>query len=239
MEFKTKLIQKREEAKGTKTFVFEKPADFDYLAGQYAYFTLPQLKYPDDRGNTRHFTLSSSPTEGYISLTTRLRDSGFKKTLNELPLKSELSVRGPQGDFVLQGDSETQQVMIAGGIGITPFRSITRYLADKNLTVPIHLIYSNSIPEEITFKEELDKIATEHPNIKVDYTITKPEESNVSWSGHVGRIDEKYLSELTSTYHEPIFWLCGPPPLVSAIEEVLAKLDIPNERIHSEKFTGY
>lgn len=249
MEFKAKLIGKKDEAKGTKTFIFEKPAGFEYQAGQYCYFTLPELKYPDERGSTRHFTLSSAPTEQHTSLTTRIRqESGYKKTLDELLVGSEIDARGPSGVFVLEDEqTSVPQVMIAGGIGITPFRSIIKYITDKNLQVPIQLIYSNSIPEEITFKTELDSIAAAHPNIKVAYTITKPEESSILWNGHTGRIDANFIHSLSqsdnlrlsSTFHLPDYWLCGPPTFVDAMEEIINTMQIPQERIKIDKFTGY
>ncbi len=241
MEFKTKLIEKRNEAKGTKTFVFEKPIEFECAPGQYCDFTLSELKYPDERGATRHFTLSSSPTEPYLTLTTRIRqESGYKKTLDELPIGAEINVRGPSGVFVLEDERTTvPQVMIAGGIGITPFRSIIKYVSDKNLSVPIQLVYSNSIPEEITFKNELDNITASHPNIKITYTITKPEESQVPWDGPTGRVDENFIQSLISNLKSPIFWLCGPPAFVDAMEEILNSMQISQERIKIDKFTGY
>ncbi len=241
IETVVKIKEKRDEAKGTKTFIFDKPQGFEYYAAQYAYFTLPELKFPDSRGATRHFTLSSSPTEDFISITIRIREqSGFKMTLDSLEIGSEVNFRGPSGTFCLENDTETeQQVFLAGGIGITPYRSIIKYVTDKNLQIPIHLIYSNSLPEEIAFRKELEGIAQSHPNIKVSMTVTKPEESKETWNGLTGRIDENLIQSLTSDLQSPTYWLCGPPPMVTAIEETLEKLQIPQEKIRVEKFTGY
>lgn len=244
MDFKLVLKDKRDEAKGTKTFIFEKPQGFIYQAGQYMYFTLPKLKYPDSRGNIRHFTLSSSPTENFLSITIRLREeSGYKKTLDEAQPGYEITARGPEGVFALEDERTTvSQVMIAGGIGITPFRSMAKYATDKALPVPIHIIYSNSIPEEITFRKELDELVSKNPNLKVTHTITKPEENTESWTGLTGRINEELIRKLIPDTRHPesgTFWLCGPPPMVSALEEVLEKLQIPQERLRVEKFTGY
>lgn len=254
MDFKLKLLGKRDEAKGTKTFIFEKPQGFVYKAGQYMYFTLPKLKYPDARGNVRHFTLSSSPTEDFLSITIRLREeSGFKKTLNEYEVGMEVIARGPEGVFVLEDETTTApQIMLAGGIGITPFRSSAKYVTDKGLPIPIHIIYSNSIPEEIAFRQELDELSAKNPNLKVTHTITKPEESTEPWTGLTGRINEGLIRKLITDNQQllarrslgaggttGIFWLCGPPGMVNALEEVLKKLQIQQERIRIEKFTGY
>lgn len=244
MDFKLKLQDKLDEAKGTKTFIFEKPRGFTYKAGQYMYFTLPKLKYPDSRGNTRHFTLSSSPTEDFLSITVRIRkESGYKKTLDSLEPGYEIPAQGPQGVFVLENESTQEpQVMLAGGIGITPFRSIAKYATDKGLPIPIHIIYSNSIPEEITFRKEFDELMIKNPNLKVTHTITKSEESQEPWTGLTGRINEDLIRKLIpDTWHPKpeTFWLCGPPQMVSALEEVLEAMQIPQERIRIEKFTGY
>lgn len=244
MEFKTKLQGSRDEAKGTKTFIFEKPRGFTYKAGQYMYWTLPELKYPDSRGSIRHFTLSSSPTEDFLSITIRIREeSGYKKTLDEAQPDYEVIARGPEGVFILEDENTTlPQIMIAGGIGITPFRSMAKYAADKGLPIPIHIIYSNSIPEEIAFRKEFDELMVKNPNLKITHTVTKPEESKEPWTGFTGRINEELIRKLipdTRHLKSGIFWLCGPPPMVSALEEVLEKLQVPQDKIKIEKFTGY
>lgn len=238
---KLKLVEKREEAKGTKSFFWESEKPVNYIAGQYYYFTLPSLKYPDPRGATRHFTLSSSPTEGnLLRITTRLRqESGFKKTLDELEIGSTIEGEGPEGTFILDEKEPGPHVFLAGGIGITPFRSMIKYAADKNLNIPIHLIYSNSIPEEIAFRAELEGSAKDHPNIKVDMTITKPEESKEKWSGLTGRIDENLIPKLVTNLNDNIFWVCGPPAMVDAMEQTLGKLNLSAGKVRSEKFTGY
>ena len=252
---KLKLIDKKTEAKGTKSFFFEPESLVNYLPGQYFYFTLPKLNYPDARGETRHFTLSSSPTEGkIIRLTTRIRpESGYKKTLDELKIGTIVEGEGPNGTFIADEKEPGPHVFLAGGIGITPFRSIIRYTVDKKLPTNIYLFYSNSIPEEIAFRKELATIASENTNIKVSLTVTKPEEGlsasayadkragKEKWTGLTGRIDEKLLLKLTSDYRLPTttFWVVGPPPMVTALEETLEKMNIPQDRIRSEKFTGY
>lgn len=251
---KLKLIEKRDEAKGTKSFFWETESPVSYLPGQYYYYTLPTLKYPDPRGNTRHFTLSSSPTEGasagkqgsVLRLTTRIREeSGFKKTMDELPIGTEIQGEGPSGVFVLTenipqpGGEPGPHVFLAGGIGITPFRSIAKYAIDKDLGTRIHFIYSNSLPEEIIFRTELEGWASSYPNIKVDLTITKPQESQESWSGLTGRIDSDLINTLVTDLQNSIFWVCGPPPMVDAVEQELGKMAIPMDHVRSEKFTGY
>ncbi len=238
---KLTLVEKKDEAEGTKSFFFKPEHPISYLAGQYFYYTIPTLKYPDPKGTTRHFTISSSPTEGEnLRLTTRVRqESGFKKTLDELPLSSELDGEGPNGTFILDESVKGPQVFLAGGIGITPVRSMLKYAVDKNLNIPLHLIYSNSTVEQITFRQELEEWAKTHPNIKIDMTISKPEESKSPWNGIVGRIDDALIAKLVPDFASSTFWVCGPPAMVDAMEEALEKLKVPQHQIKIEKFTGY
>ena len=238
---KLKLVEKRDEAKGTKSFFWETEKPVNYLAGQYFYFTLPSLNYPDPRGATRHFTLSSSPTEGnLLRNTTRIREeSGYKKTLDDLEIGTLIEGEGPNGTFILDEAEPGPHVFLAGGIGITPFRSMIKYAADKNLNTQIHLIYSNSIPEEIAFRAELDGLAKSWPNLKLDMTVTKPEESKEPWKGLTGRIDENLIQKLVPDINNNIFWVCGPPAMVEAMEQTLGKLNLSSGKVRSEKFTGY
>ena len=238
---KLKLVEVREEAKGTLSFFWKPERPVSYIAGQFFYFTLPSLKYPDPKGATRHFTLSSSPTEGEIlRSTTRIREeSGYKKTLNKLSMGSVIEGEGPNGTFLLDENEKGAFVFLAGGIGITPFRSMMKFATDKKLPVPMHLIYSNSIPEEIAFRAEIDQLSKTNPHIKVDMTISKPEESSQKWEGLTGRIDENLIRKLVPDVSVPIFMVAGPPAMVDAVEQILGKLGLPAGRVRSEKFTGY
>ncbi len=230
---KLKLIKKLDEARGTKSFFWEPEGKVDFLPGQFYYFTLPKLNYPDGRGSTRHFTISSSPTEGNVlRLTTRIREeSGFKKTLDELALGDEVEGEGPNGTFILdESEKGKNHVFLAGGIGITPFRVFLRYNIDKKLNIPMHLIYSNS-DSDFAFKRELEDMQKKYDFIKVDFFDT-------SKSGH---LDEKSIKNLVSESElsSSVFWMVGPPGFTNAMEEVVEKLKIDSDKIRSEKFTGY
>ncbi len=241
---KLTLTKKILEAKNTISLYFKCEKKIDWLPGQYFYYTLPTLNYPDPKGSTRQFTIASSPTEDTMILTTKLReDSGFKKTLNEIQIGQTVEGDGPSGTFILDQEKHMPQVFLAGGIGITPFRSFIKYAIDKAYKTPIFLLYSNSTPEEITYKNELDPWAKTNPNFKIIYTISKPEESKIKWTGNVGRIDSKTILEASTNFGFDIknttFWVCGPPPMVTTMEQILWKLKISTDNIVSEKFTGY
>lgn len=241
---KLKLVEKKLEAKDTYTFIWKPEKKIKYLPGQYFYYTLSQMRVIDPKGITRHFTISSSPTEGdNIRFTTRIRDnSAFKKAVNELKIGDLVEGEGPTGTYIIDENEPGPHVFIAGGIGITPFRSAIKYNIDKKLNaVKIHLIYANSTPEEITFRKELEEWSQAHTNIKVAMTISKPEESKQKWGGITGRIDEALIRKLITNNELRIanFWVCGPPVMVDAMEKILGKLKITSDKVRSEKFTGY
>lgn len=238
---KLTLVEKRNEAEDTKTFFFKPEKRFNYLPGQYFYFTLLKLIQKDSRGPTRHFTLSSSPTEGeIISLTTRIRDeSGFKQTLNKLKKGDVIEGEGPNGTFILDEKEKGGHLLLAGGIGITPFRSFVKYHADKNLKTDIHLIYANSTTELIAFRKELEDLANKNKSLKVDMAISRPEESKEKWTGLTGRIDEAMIKKLVFDIKTKTFWICGPPGMVEAMEKVMGKLNVSIGNVRTEKFTGY
>lgn len=227
---KATIVKKVTEAKGTRSFVFETEKEVSYLPGQYFYFTLPKLNFDDPRGETRHFTISYSPTESKnLRITTRIREeSGFKKTLDSLPVGTAIETEGPTGTYIFDENEEGSHVFIAGGIGITPFRSFIKYVVDKKLNTPIHLIYSNS-DSDFVFKKELEAWDKENENIKVDFVDT-------SKTGH---LDEKIIRKLVSDINLHTFWVVGPPPMVDAVEKVLEQMKISGDRIRVEKFTGY
>jgi ferredoxin-NADP reductase len=239
---KARLIQKRVEAKNTISFIFKPEKQITYLPGQYMYFTLPEMNFKDSRGATRHFTLSSSPTEDYIMFTTRIRESsGFKKTFGTLKVGSDVEIEGPNGTFILDENEAGSHVLITGGIGITPFRSFLKYKVDKKLTYRAHLIYSNSTPEEITFKTELLKFAETDDKIKINMSVSKPESRKEKWTGLRGRIDEELLNKLVTQedMFSSTFWLCGPPSMVDDMEKLLIKMEVKADYIQVDKFTGY
>lgn len=234
---KLTLLDKKIEAKDTKTFIFSADEQINFEAGQYIYITLPKLNYTDQRGETRHFTISNSPTEGReIKITTRIRqESGYKRTLDELPLGSIVEGRGPQGTFIfsdIQKAKKINHVFIAGGIGITPFRSMIKYAIDTKINTPIYLIYSNS-DSDFTFKNELDAWQKENDFLKIEYI-----DSSID-----GRLEKVKLKNIFDSWNlntgDFTSWVVGPNSFVNAIEEILEGLNVSEDNLITEKFTGY
>jgi ferredoxin-NADP reductase len=217
------LVKKIEIEKGTKSFFFKYDKKNAWKPGQYVVLTL--------EGIERQFTIASSPTEGdVIQITTRIREeSEFKKILDSLEVGSKIESKGPFGLFVFdKNDYDKKHVFLAGGIGITPFRSIIKFCVDNKLKTNIHLIYSNS-DDSFVFKEELDTWQTIYKFLKITYF-------NSSIKGHLNR---NIILDLVEDSKDTIFWVVGPKAFVNSMEDILEEIGIPNENIKSEKFIGY
>src|ERR671925_2275729 len=220
----------------------------NYTAGQFAFFDIGGV-YNDPKGPIRHFTISSSPTENFIMFSTRIRESPYKKRLSTLEEGSRVKVRGPEGQFVLHEDYSKPAVFLSGGIGVTPFRSMIKYAADKQLPIKIVMFDSNRNQENTLFKKEFDEYVKINRNLKIVYTITEEEEQGSQdasimqqWRGERGRIDKamltKYLTD--DEIRNSIFYTCGPPGMIKAMQHLIQnELNIPEDRIKVEEFTGY
>ena len=234
---KAKVISKEEIAQGTLMVTFE-VVDLlpEFKAGQYFFITLPKLYYPDERGPRRHFSVVNSPNEkGILSMATRLTESGFKKTLAELPLGTEVEVGPIAGVFVLPENLNRPLVFISGGIGITPFMSMLKFVKEEKLPANITLIYSNRNQQSTAFLKELEELAKKIPNFKLVLTMT---EDN-GWSGEKRKVDGQFIKEYTSNLQNPYFMVVGPPAMTEAVIIELKKIGVEDQNIKVEKFTGY
>jgi ferredoxin-NADP reductase len=233
------LLRKTKVAKDTFTFHFSRPQNFDFIAGQYNRWTLSMTAI-DGRGTSRFFTISSPPSDkSELVVTTKAIQSDFKNALVKLKVGDKIKIFGPMGQFVLDEDSEEENVFIAGGIGITPFHSMLKDTAANNITKSLTLFVSFSIPEEVIFLNELREITKNHTNIKIIYTITKPQESQISWNGEIGRISDVMIKKYVKNIPNSIFYIVGPPPMVEGTQKVLADMNIPNDHVKTEQFSGY
>jgi glycine betaine catabolism B len=216
----------------------------NYTAGQYAYFDIGEV-YNDPKGPIRHFTIASSPTEDFIMISTRIRDTPYKKRLASLEGGTKVKVRGPEGKFVLHEDYSKPAVFLSGGIGVTPFRSMIKNATDRQLPLKIVMFDSNRNEQNILYKNEFDEWLNTNQNLKIIYTVTGDEPSSLpanDWEGEHGRIDKsmlvKYLTK--KELDNSIYYTCGPSGMINAMQTLLQKeLQIPKDRIKIEKFTGY
>lgn len=214
---KLKVTEKKVETKTTFSLIFEKPEDFNFYPGQYLDYEL--------NNDTRAFTIAASPTENFLMLTTKKGISEFKKALEKLNPGDEIQISHPAGTFIL--DETEPTVFLAGGVGITPFRSMLKYAVDKNLKMPIKLIYLNS-DDNFTFKQDLDIWQKQLKHLKIYYINTSKQ----------NRLDKEtlksYLLNLKS-----IFYLAGPPKMIGSFEKMLSDLGVDEVNIRTDSFDGY
>ena len=238
----TLLEKQKIEGTDVMSFKFTKML-LQYKAGQYAYFDIGEV-YNDPKGPIRHFTIASSPTEDFILISTRIRSSPYKKRLSSLEPGVEVKARGPEGKFVLHEDYSKSAIFLSGGIGVTPFRSMIKYATDKQLPLRIIMFDSNRNQENILFKKEFDECSNINKNVKIIYTITdeiQNQSGTNNWHGEKGRIDKAMLARYLgdSDQKTSVFYICGPPAMIKAMQDLLQDLEIARDRIMVEEFTGY
>ena len=237
--YKIKLVKKEEIAEGTMVFYFEKPAGFDFIAGQYVTVTLINPPETDDEGNSRFFSLITAPYENCLGVATRIRDTAFKRILKNLPLDSEIMIAGPDGSFCLHKDASQPAVFLIGGIGITPIFRILKNASYEKLPHKLFLFYSNKRPEDAAFLEELRNLEKENHNFKLIATMTEMKKSKQAWRGETGFINKEMIQKYLKDLNSPIYYMSGPPMMVKAMRELAEKIGISNDNIKFEEFAGY
>jgi len=232
MEFETRVAEIIRRASDVKSFRFKRPEELAYDPGQYMYVTI----LIGDEKQTKPFTISSSPTEvGFIEFTKRLTDHEFSKALNQFKFGDWAYIEAPKGGFTFKGEYP-KVAFVTGGIGITPFRSMIKYCTDKDVRSQIILLYGNRNEESIAFREGLDALAKINHNLRIVHTLTQPSEN---WKGRRGLIDFQMIKEEIPDYTERVFYVCGPPGMVTSMLNVLKTLKIPEENMKTEHFAGY
>jgi ferredoxin-NADP reductase len=237
--FESALVRRELVADRTMAFAFAKPAGWDYRAGQFIDITLLDPPEIDSEGNTRGFSVSSAPSEGVITITTRLRDTAFKRVVQAMPIGTRVKIEGPFGDLRLH-NAPRPAVVLTGGIGITPFRSIlVQTIRDGGLPYQVWLFYANRRPEDAAYLEELTSLATHDVNLHFVPTMSEMAASSRFWAGERGRIDAAMLARHLADVEQPIYYLTGPPGMVAGLRTMLVAAGVNEDDMRTEEFTGY
>lgn len=224
---KLELIEKFNETGDVISFIFKPLENTEWEAGQFIYYKIPH-ENPDNRGLIRHFTIASAPHEKHIRLTTRFFPEGgssFKKALNNLEIGSQVDTFEIEGSFKID-DYKTKYVFIAGGIGITPFRSILLDLSNKDKIEDIILFYG-SRDENIIFENDLDEVVLKNPAFKI-HNVISPD-----------RIDIDILRDRVKDIHDRKCYVSGPMVMIKSVELCLIEIGISPEMIRTDYFSGY
>lgn len=222
-----KLVVKQihKETENVLSIMFEKPKGFEFYPAQFVDIIFPDIKVD----NSRIYSLSSSPTENYLMITFKKGISDHKKKLMNLKPKDIVEITHPNGTYTL--DELTPAVMLAGGVGIAPHRSMIKYAMDKKINLPLILIFSNST-KNFPFKKELDSLSEKQANLDIHYVVT----------GKNGRLTKPKLNSILKNYFlkaEPIYYLAGPPSFVYDFNQILQTMDIDSVNIRLDSFDGY
>ena len=194
-----------------KTFVFSSNEIVNWIPGQFLHIT---LNHPDedDRGHERWFTISSAPSEGKIAI-------------NALNQGDEIEADHPDGDFIIQGP-DANYIFVAGGIGITPFRSIIKHASLNKIMPNITLLYANRTVE-VAFQNELDDIQLAYSNLKIRYVFSP------------AKIDKALLSQTIESNDNPLIYVSGPEPMVESFDKILKDIGLDSKNIKTDFFPGY
>ena len=226
-----------DEAPNIKTFRLMEPnldsIPFTFLPGQYATVT-SEINGEKIR---RSYTISSSPTQrDYIELTIKREQYGLEsRHLHDHAIPGDLlEVSAPAGNFFFTGKEANGIVLIAGGVGITPMMSVLRYLTDRSYPKDVHLLYAVKSPSSIIFQEECEYLARRHPNVHVDIIVAATE--GTPWTGSVGHITSDFIIKKVPDIAHHRIHLCGPPPMMAAVNAALLQLKIPSAQVKTEQF---
>jgi ferredoxin-NADP reductase len=237
--FTAKLKSHQDVAEGTTAFCFDKPADWTFMAGQFIDMTLLAPPETDAEGDTRGFSIASAPFEDTIMIATRVRDTAFKRVLKTMPLGTKVKIEGPFGDLRLHKDTARPAVVLSGGIGITPFRSILVQAAHEKRSQRIFFFDGNRRPEDAPFLADMQALERENTNFTFIPTMSEMEKSQLPWDGERGYVDQQMLSKYLSGVAAPIYYLTGPPGMVRGLRSVLTAAGVDDDEIRTEEFTGY
>lgn len=220
-------------------FMFAAHKPFSFHPGQYLEWTLKH-KHPDSRGNRRFFTIASSPAEPYLRVGVRFSktSSSYKTSLLNLRVGDEIVASAPAGDFTLPKDRRKKLVFIAGGIGITPFRSMVKHLLDTNERRSVTLLYSNGYAEDIMYSDVFESARTTL-GIQTLYVLTKEQQLPKGKQYRKGHISTGMIRREVPDYAECMFYLSGTHGMVTAFQRTLTDMGVPREHIITDYFPGY
>jgi ferredoxin-NADP reductase len=232
MKFETYVKEIIPRTYNVRSFRFTRPETLSYKPGQFLFVTIKA----NGKELSKHFSISSSPTEKmHIEFTKKLSESEFSTALKALKEGDWARIDAPYGKFTFEGEHE-RIGLLGGGIGITPLRSICKYCTDMRLNTKITLLYGNRTENDIAFKKELVTMQQQNKNLKVVFILN---EANSEWRGATGIIDAAMVKKEIPDYRETVFYTCGPPAMVEAMEKLIESLGLPKTQLNREYFVGY
>jgi len=232
------LLERRPAGGAVYDFIFKPVTRFAFRPGQYMEWTAA-VPGSDDRGNRRYFTLASSPTEDTVRMGVKFYQpsSTFKDALMRLEPGDSIIASQLAGDFTLPKDPAVKCAFIAGGIGVTPFRSMAKYLTDANERRDIVLLYASRTPEEFAYADVFT--AASAVGFRTYYALTDPAAKPEGWGWPVGPITQEAIAQQVPDYTERLFYLSGPHAMVDYYASLLKGLGVRSSHIKMDYFPGF
>jgi ferredoxin-NADP reductase len=232
MKFETKIIEIIPRAPDVTSYRFLSYPELTYKPGQYFFITINH----DGKELTHHFSFSSSPTEkNHFEFTKKFTDHEYSIALKAAKVGDWARIDAAYGQFTFEGEY-SKIALLAGGIGITPFMSICKYATDKGLESKITLFYGCRTEQDIAFRREFEELAKRNKNLKIHFVLNQ---ADSEWKGATGIISADMIRNELPDYKENVFYCCGPPPMVQAMQKMIESLSMPKEQLKLEYFTGY
>jgi ferredoxin-NADP reductase len=236
---KARLLEGIPIAEGTMAFTFEVASPFVFTPGQTCDLSIPSPTFQDEKGSSRTFSIASSPDEmPRLTVATRLTGSAFKRSLQEASSGLEVDVDGPYGSFTLHQNASKPAVLLAGGIGITPFRSIIKDAVERDLGRRLTLFYSNRTPTSTAFLPDLEGWARRSPSFTLVATVAELP-ARAPWRYQVGLMNAAFIGPHVQDWPAAICYLAGPPAFVKALRGALEEVGADPDNIRTEEFSGY
>lgn len=220
-------------------FIFTADGPISFRPGQYFEWALPHL-HPDSRGVRRYFTVASSPTESLVRIGVKFYSpaSSYKQALLTMRPGQRLVVGQLDGDFTLPPNPQQPLAFIAGGIGVTPFRSIIKYLLDTKQPRPITMLYANAQPEDIAYTEIFEQ-ARADLGINTSYVLSDERNLPTDWAGERGFINADMIQRQIPDYPQRIFYISGPQAMVDIYKKILLSMGLGRRQIKTDYFPGF
>jgi ferredoxin-NADP reductase len=233
------LVDRRRVARDTMAFWFDaKSTNFEFRAGQHADFVLAHPSIGNESDNSRTFSLASPPQEkGPIMIAMRMRKTDFKNALMAAAVGTKFIVSRSSGSFTLHRDITRPAVFLAGGIGITPIRSILKQAAQDRLPHKLYLFYSNREADDAAFLEEFEGMSTQNPNFLLISTVTG--HRTLSWPYEKGHINREMLMRYLIGLKGPVYYIAGPSGMVTGMTDLLHSSGVSDDDIKTEEFGHY
>ena len=232
MKFETQITEIIPRTADVNSYRFPRPTELTYKPGQFLFATIKQ-------GNielTHHFSFSTSPTETkHFEFTKKFTDHEYSIVLKAAKVGDWARIDAPYGQFTFEGEYP-KIALLAGGIGITPFMSVCKYATDERLASKITLFYGCRTENDIAFRQELEEMQQENKNLKV---VSIVNQASSQWKGATGVVTADLIKKELPDYKENLFYVCGPPPMVTAMQALIEGIGLQKTRLKLEYFTGY